>query len=86
MICAVRYPAAPMFRAPNDMFLDLWEAFNGRPLYDPSDITCSTLLIRGGNDPTSTRSDAMQLYDLLGSDRRSYVEIANGTHFASAES
>lgn len=75
----------PAFRAPNGTFLDLWEAFNGRPLYDPSAIRCPTLLIRGGADPTSTRSDALALFDRLGAAERHYVEIANGSHFVSAE-
>ncbi len=75
----------PAFRAPNGTFVDLWEAFNARPLYDPADVRCPTLLIRGGADPTSTRTDALQLFDLLGADVKDYVEIANGAHFVSAE-
>jgi pimeloyl-ACP methyl ester carboxylesterase len=75
----------PAFRAPNGTFIDLWEAFNGRPLYDPSAIRCPTLLIRGAADATSTRSDALALFDRLGAADRQYVEIANGAHFVSAE-
>lgn len=75
----------PAFLAPNGTLLDLWEAFNGRPLYDPSGITCPTLLIRGGADTTSTRTDAMALFDRLGARDKRYVELANGAHFASAE-
>lgn len=75
----------PAFRAPNGTFVDLWEAFNARPLYDPSLVRCPVLLIRGGADPTSTRSDALGLFDQLGSADKHYVEIANGAHFVSAE-
>ncbi|MEM6464177.1 MAG: alpha/beta fold hydrolase [Pseudomonadota bacterium] len=75
----------PSFQAPNGTLVDLWEAFNGRPLYEPGDITCPVLLIRGGADSTSTRSDALALFDRLGSTRKHYVEIANGAHFVSAE-
>ncbi|WP_349370402.1 alpha/beta fold hydrolase [Salinarimonas sp.] len=75
----------PAFRAPNGTFLDLWEAFQARPVYDPGAIRCPTLLIRGGADPTSTRSDALGLFDRLGAADRHYVEIANAAHFASAE-
>jgi len=75
----------PAFSAPNGTFVDLWEAFNARPLYDPSTISCPTLLIRGGADPTSTRSDALSLFDKIGAVEKSYVEIANGAHFVSAE-
>ncbi|MFP5508485.1 MAG: alpha/beta hydrolase [Alphaproteobacteria bacterium] len=75
----------PRFRVPNGTFLDLWEAFNARPLYDPADLTCPVMLVRGAQDPTSTRSDALALFDRLGARRRQYVEIANGTHFLNAE-
>ena len=78
-----RTPSA--FLAPNGTLLDLWEAFNARPLYEPTAITCPTLLIRGGADTTSTRSDALSLYDALGADAKRYAELAGGAHFASAE-
>ncbi|MEM1315690.1 MAG: alpha/beta hydrolase, partial [Pseudomonadota bacterium] len=61
------------------------EAFNGRPVYDPAAIRSPTLLIRGGADPTSTRTDALTLLDRLGASDRQYVEIAGGAHFVSAE-
>jgi pimeloyl-ACP methyl ester carboxylesterase len=80
-----RPPVAEAFHAPNGTFLDLWEAMNGRPLYDPGAVRCPTMLIRGGADPTSTRADALGLLDRLGAPERRYVEIANGAHFASAE-
>ncbi|MDX5414237.1 MAG: alpha/beta fold hydrolase [Rhodobacterales bacterium] len=75
----------PSFRVPNGTFVDLWEAFNARPLYDPADLTCPVMLVRGAQDPTSTRSDALALFDRLGAEKRQYVEIANGTHFINAE-
>lgn len=75
----------PAFLAPNGTLLDLWEAFNGRPLYDPSGIACPTLLIRGGADTTSTRSDALALFDAIAAPAKRYIEVANGAHFASAE-
>jgi len=75
----------PAFRAPKGTFVDLWEAFNSRPLYDPAATRFPTLLIRGGADPTATRSDTLALLDRLGAADRHYVEIANGTHFVSAE-
>ena len=76
---------ASAFDAPNGTFLDLWEAMNGRPLYDPGAVNCPTLLLRGGADPTSTRADALGLLDRLAAPERRYVEIANGAHFVSAE-
>ena len=75
----------PAFRAPNGCFVDLWEAFSGRPAHDPSAIACPTLLIRGGADATSTRADALGLLDALPAPERAYVEIANAAHFLSAE-
>ena len=75
----------PAFAAPNGTFLDLWEAMNGRPLHDPARIARPTMLIRGGADPTSTRADALALLDRLGTPDRTYVEIAGGAHFVSAE-
>lgn len=75
----------PSFEAPNGTLIDLWEAFNGRPLYDPGNIQCPVLLVRGGSDTTSTRFDALALFDRLGSSTKRYVEIANGAHFVSAE-
>lgn len=82
---AAAQDAPTVFRVPNGTFLDLWECFNGRPLYEPAEVTCPTLLIRGAQDPTSTRSDALALLDRLGAADRSYVEIAGGTHFINAE-
>ncbi|MBF9046929.1 alpha/beta fold hydrolase [Rhodobacterales bacterium LSUCC0031] len=73
------------FRVPNGTFLDLWECFNGRPIHDPGAVTCPTLLVRGAQDPTATRSDSLALFDRLGAADRSYVEIAGGTHFINAE-
>ncbi|MBZ0163582.1 MAG: alpha/beta fold hydrolase [Notoacmeibacter sp.] len=73
------------FRAPNGTLVDLWSCFNSEPVYDPSQILCPTLLIRGSADRTSTRSDALHLFDVLGTKLKRYVEIANGAHFVSAE-
>jgi pimeloyl-ACP methyl ester carboxylesterase len=73
------------FRAPNGTFVDLWEAFNGHTLYDPADLNSPLLLIRGSQDTTSTRKDALALFDRVGSVSCSYVEIANGSHFLNAE-
>ena len=78
-------PGASAFRVPNGALLDLWECYNARPLYDPAEIACPTLLVRGGCDPTSTRADTLTLFDRLGAGDRSSVEIAEGTHFLNAE-
>ncbi|MFH1795583.1 MAG: alpha/beta fold hydrolase [Pseudomonadota bacterium] len=75
----------PTFRAPNGTLLDLAEVLSGQALYDPAAIYCPTLIVRGGLDPISTRTDALGLFDRLGARDRRYLEIANGTHFVSAE-
>jgi len=77
--------ASGHFVAPNGTLVDLWECFNARRLYDPANIRCATLLIRGNADTTSTRSDALGLIDRLGSTERIYIEISKGTHFMTAE-
>ena len=73
--------------APNGTLLDLLDAANGDPGYDPSAIDVPTLVIRGSLDPTSTRSDALSLYDALSvpGDETTYVEISGGTHFLHLE-
>lgn len=73
------------FRVPNGTFLDLWDCFNGREIHDPFTVTCPTLLVRGSADPTSTRTDALALFDRLGAGQKQYLEIAEGTHFLNAE-
>ena len=43
------------------------------------------LLLRGLNDPTSTRADAEGLLSRLGASRASQVTVEPGTHFVSAD-
>lgn len=73
--------------APNGTLLDLLEAAEDEPGYEPSAIDVPTLVIRGSLDPTSTRSDALSLFDALDApnDEASYVEIEGGTHFVHLE-
>lgn len=52
-------------------------------VYDPGVIDLPSLVIRGADDPTSRREDALALFDDLGAaaDRKEYAEIAGGDHF-----
>lgn len=75
----------PAFRVPNGTLVDLFEAFSGRPLYEPEDITVPTLLIRGADDPTSTDADTRALFDRLGAQIKRYVAVGHGSHFFVAE-
>ena len=78
-----RHPRA--FRCPNGAFADLIEVFNGRPLYDPRMIEAPVLLVRGESDSTSTATDAHRLQAAIGSEEKSYQEIAGGSHFLCIE-
>ena len=73
------------FRAPTGALVDLFEVFNGRPLYDPERIMAPTLVIRGQDDTTSTQSDALTLFAALGTKQKRYVAISPGSHFLCAE-
>jgi pimeloyl-ACP methyl ester carboxylesterase len=74
-----------LFRAPTGALVDLFEIFNGRPLYDPKRISAPTLIIRGQDDTTSTQSDALGLFAALGTPHKRYVAISPGSHFLCAE-
>lgn len=76
---------APTFQVPNGTILDLHEVYAGRPLYNASDITIPTLLLRGSADPTSTHGDASRLFDRIGAAVKRYTIVGNGAHFMIAE-
>jgi pimeloyl-ACP methyl ester carboxylesterase len=75
----------PAFRVPTGALVDLFEVFNGRPLFDPQAVVAPTLIVRGRDDTTSTESDAWRLFGALGAARKRYVTIAPGSHFLCAE-
>jgi pimeloyl-ACP methyl ester carboxylesterase len=76
---------AEFIKAPNGVLVDIWEIFNSRPVYDASQITVPTLVIRGDDDPTSTDADSQGLYKALASETKRYVVIGDGTHFVNLE-
>ena len=71
-------------RAPNGTVVDLVAAIES-PLYDAGAIDVPALVVRGSLDTSSVRSDALGLYDDLGTADRAYTEIAGGTHFLQFE-
>ena len=73
--------------APNGTLADLAAASAGEPPYDPEAIDVPTLVVRGSLDPTSTREDALRVYDRLSvpDGEASYAEIDGGTHFLHLE-
>lgn len=77
--------AGKSFRAPTGALVDLFEVFNGRPLYQPGDIKTPTLVIRGYDDTTSTRTDASNLFEKLGTDDKRLATVSPGSHFLCAE-
>lgn len=80
---ATRAPMA--FEAPNGALADLWDAYGGRPIYNPAAIACPVLMMRGSADRTSTRADALDLFDSLASPNKHYLELSGGSHFMFAE-
>lgn len=75
----------PTIRVPNGSLLDMQAAARGEPVYDPADIDVPTLVVRGSQDATSAREDALDVYDGLGTDRAEYLEIEGATHFLLVE-
>ena len=55
----------------------------GNPPYDASAIDVPTLVVRGSEDHTSQREDALTLYDELdvSGERTEYAELRGGDHF-----
>jgi pimeloyl-ACP methyl ester carboxylesterase len=71
----------PAFRCPAGALVDLLNVFNGRPLFDPSRLTMPTLLVRGGDDTTSTDTDARRLLAAIAATEVRYQVITPGSHF-----
>ena len=82
-LAASREP--PAFRSPTGALADLIGVFNGRALYDPSRMTMPALLIRGGDDTTSTDTDAKNLLGRIASPNKEYQVIRPGSHFLCVE-
>lgn len=73
------------FRAPGGTIADLFEIYSGKPLYDCSNITIPTLLVRGAADPVSTHGDAARLFEQLNSSIKHYTIVGEGAHFMIGE-
>ena len=69
--------------APNGTLEDVQQS----PVYDAADITVPTLIARPSLDTTSTREDALALYDALEvpEGRAEYAEFDGGTHMIHLE-
>lgn len=75
----------PTIRVPNGSLLDMRAAARGEPVYDPADVDVPTLVVRGSQDATSAREDALAAYDAVGADHAEYLEIDAATHFLLVE-
>jgi pimeloyl-ACP methyl ester carboxylesterase len=75
----------PAFRCPNGPLADIVRICQGQPLYDPAKLTMPTLLVRGDDDTTSTRSAALRLLAHIASPEKRYRVVAPGSHFLCIE-
>jgi pimeloyl-ACP methyl ester carboxylesterase len=76
----------PQHRAPNGVLMDLYYSTTGRPLYDASNLTMPTMVIKGTNDPASLTEDAMGLFEqLTQAPERQFVLIGDSSHFLTLE-
>jgi pimeloyl-ACP methyl ester carboxylesterase len=73
------------FTVPNGTLHDLFEAFSGRPLYDPATLRMPVLLVRGEHDGTSTVADAELLRSRLASCEVQLHTLPDAGHFICAE-
>lgn len=73
------------FVVPNGTLHDLFEAFSGRPLYDPATLQMPVLLVRGEHDATSTAADAELLRRRLASRHVQLHTVRDAGHFICAE-
>lgn len=74
---AVRVPAGPA--------ADIAALWSGTALYDPAEVKCPTLIVRGEWDSLTTDADAAGLYRALGAAAKWDVKIARATHLAHLE-
>ena len=76
----------PQHRAPNGVLMDLYYSTTGRPLYDATNLTMPTMVIKGTNDPASLTKDAMGLFEqLTEAPERQFVLIGDSSHFLTLE-
>jgi pimeloyl-ACP methyl ester carboxylesterase len=83
---ASRTRTPPSVQVPSGAFQDIFDAWAGRPAYDPGLVRAPVMLIRGAWDSYCTDADARSLLDALAAspDRRD-VKIARATHLMHLE-
>jgi pimeloyl-ACP methyl ester carboxylesterase len=63
----------------------LVDVLRAKPLFDASQVTVPTLVLRGVHDAFATREDNQLLTEELGSEVKQFVEIPDASHFLSYE-
>jgi pimeloyl-ACP methyl ester carboxylesterase len=72
----------PSVKIPWGGMADVFELWNGGMMYEPSELTVPTLIVRGEWDSYSTDADAYWLYsNLINAPQRRDVKIGYGSHF-----
>lgn len=69
------------YKGPLGAFADTIDCCQGDPPYDAGGIDVPTVVVRGTADQIAGRSDALTLYDELGSPVREYAEVGGGDHY-----
>lgn len=69
------------YKGPLGAFADTIDCCQGAPPYSAAGIDHPTMVVRGTADQISQRSDALTLYDELGSTAREYAEVGGGDHY-----
>ena len=76
-----RMRVPPSVQVPSGPSSDVDAAWSGVMAYEPSRVTCPTLIIRGGWDSVTTNADAHWLYEALSAcELKRDVVISRGTH------
>jgi pimeloyl-ACP methyl ester carboxylesterase len=73
------------FRVPNGTLHELFQVFQGKPLYDAAQLHLPCLLVRGADDQTSTAADAQLLYRSIASVHKQLITLPDAGHFMQAE-
>lgn len=73
------------FRVPNGTLHELFQVFQGKPLYDAAQLRLPCLLVRGSDDQTSTAPDTQLLYQSLASAQKQLITLPHAGHFMQAE-
>ena len=76
----------PSHRAPNGVLIDAYMGATGRPLYDASNLTVPTLIIKGESDPWAQEADVVNLFhQITRAPMKRLIIIGDTSHFMTLE-